>query len=331
MVRFEDFAKGIGYDERLRLARAYYPKEFSAKEGYSLTRKGLAALTTAQKRKITKNYNIIRPFIGATSQKIYTRSPTKASAAWRSLFGIEPPRGTLFVPVVGNEPRLEYYEEGENDLRVRVRDENVGITKHFFEDYGIDQHDLARDAANILQDLHNTIGGARYSILTGDHMMTQGGAVYVGTIDDIIRQIVRLQNKYGNEKSKNNWREWMFGLQAYNFDDIDEFSDYREEQRETRSARRELTDKLSAINKNIADTKERILINKDALNDFKIERTMLLGGVRGKQRSQFVKTSKIAKNLNANIKRLDKTIKKSVTTLNKNVKAQKSITKLLIT
>lgn len=330
MVKFEEFAKGVGYEEKLRLARAYYPKEFSSQKGYSLTAKGIAALTARQKRKLTQYYNYIRPFIGPASQKVYTRNAEQASAAWRSLFGVEPPKGTLYVPVVGNDPELEYYEVEDGDLRAQVRDENVMVNRYFFADYGITPKQLLNNFEGVLRELHEQIGGARYSILTGDHLMTQGGAVFVGTIEDIIRQYKRMQNRYNDEQNRKMFKEVLIGLQAYNFDTVDEFSDYREEQYQKRKERQGFKDQLNKVNRSIKDTTQKLQQNLEFKKEYEIELKFLLSGVRGKERKKYIRTSRAIRNLMSHVKKLDTAIKRGRVTLQQKVKQQKTLIKEIV-
>ena len=116
---FRSLLKSVGYDERLRVVRAYYPG-FGPRQGYDIRR--LDRLTTKQKARLTRYYSAIRPFLGAPLVKQKLKTPEVASAAWRGLFGCEPPLGTLYVPILEapvNKPQLVFKREAPPEASIR--------------------------------------------------------------------------------------------------------------------------------------------------------------------------------------------------------------------
>jgi hypothetical protein len=283
---FNDFVNSLSYREKLLTVRPFF-QQFSAKNGFNL--RDAEQFTRAQKQQITKHFKAVLPYLGQPFTLAKVTSPEKASAAWRSIHGIEPPFDTRTVPIPespASKPVLEYhYDENEpDDLRARVRMSGITAENFYFADYGLTNRALAKSLGG-LDDLLSGIDPDdknRYAILCGNHTFNNyssrkkgksagtDNVVFLGDRTGVLNKIRALQNSYNNKKANNYWGNWLHGVKAYGFSpDTEQFRIYKEESKAARAEKFKTTLQIKRANKNLSNMRARAEAIPDKLKELK--------------------------------------------------------------
>lgn len=251
------------YVARVKFIRPY-TTGFSATDGYDLRS---PHFSSAQKTQINKYYKAVRALTSRSHYIYHPRKKSNLSAVLKST-GVGHLKkfrvGILQVPT-------ELTEEGEKKVikpqirvtrsgKVKIKIKNIMRDTLLFSDYGYSEIDVAMYSTDIIDEIVSQNGYKYYSIIAGEYEVGKG-VPRLYTPDKVKEEIAKLIEAYSatnfdpNNSSSSYFGNWLFGLNGYNFSNVNQAANYLIALRDYKTRR----DKISGQIKNAKIYKEKLL------------------------------------------------------------------------
>lgn len=215
---------------------------FSGREGFRLGR--LDELTPSQKAKLTRTYRELSSLAARPFYPFRSRDPKRLRAVQEAI-GQPTSKNVRValvpVPTTSARPTIRL-----RDGEVRIKIGNVEKRLIRWDDFGLTAADLAADPEGATRRVVTATGFKRYGIQAGDYEVKAARAPMMLTGEQVAREVQKLVAKYSQDNgydpenpSSSHYRNWLFGLTGYNFDELKEIQDYRRSARRQNVARNE--------------------------------------------------------------------------------------------
>ena len=202
---------------------------FEARDGFNL--REIEDWTPAMKREVTRYFNMVDDLSSRPFQVHRARSPENIRAAQEYAQHQTFPEKlkVAFIPVARpGEVADVKIDRRTKEVTVTERDVDARIMT--WKKAGLEPEDIAEDPRGAIHQVDDMMEGKLYTILTGEHELKKEAM----PPDQVIREIRRLQKKYGteagfNERDPNSshWKNWLFGVKAYDFPRVRDLQSHR--------------------------------------------------------------------------------------------------------
>lgn len=268
-----------GYLDKLRFIRQF-TRGFAARDGYDARK--YATWSSARKAQITRYYSAITAKLSRSHYLYHPRTSAHLRAGLRYV-GMSSYRKLrvviLSVPMTMTiegeykpvKPKIRFTSTGEMVVNIR------GIERRalLFEELGYTPDEVISQPEVVMADIMDRFPAQRYAVIAKEYEVGRGiPQLYRGS--EIVSVITAFLEKYNDEdydpddSNSSYWGNWLHGVMAYSFGDINEqlsylrsMADFREQVRRGNEQRRMLRKKVYRIEQSIKRINRQRTLSKE--------------------------------------------------------------------